>query len=120
MALQWSFKERIGELTIEQRDEHGEWKDYEIRLYEGNAYLIMLWENDKKNTYSMYSFFADKDHAKRCLGLAKGYTENIFNKKCEKWTRIRLNKKRCSHTKELVGMLIQAFDEFTIEIYSEE
>ena len=122
MALQWDFKrDRCGELIIKQKCEDGTWRDFEIRLYTGNAYLIMLWEDDAAKTYTLYSFFADKEHAKRCLGLDKKSSDgNIFDKPYERWKKIRLNKAKYPHVKELVGMLVQAFDHIEIEIVTED
>ena len=121
MALHWQWSERCGEITVEQKQEDGTWKQYPVRLYKGNAYLIMLWENDEDSTYSMYSFFLDKDHAKNCFGLNKKDKEsrNIFDRGYERWAKIRLNKAKYKYTKDLVTMLAQAFDNLTIEIYSD-
>lgn len=122
MALNWLWSDICGEITLEQTQEDGSVKQFPIRLYTGNAYLIMLSENDEDDTYQMYSFFLDKDHAKRCFGLDKkgGNTENTFDKGWSRWTKVRLNKAKFSHTKELVTMLAQAFDDITIEIYSDK
>lgn len=59
---------------------------------------------------------------KNCLGLNKkgGYTENIHNKPYCKLTKIRIDKKKCRYTKEIVTALVQAFDNIEIEIFSEE
>ena len=114
MSLNWSFKEKVGEAVIRQGD-----KNFKLNLYQGNAFLIFLseWEEDGKEKYQLYLFFADKVHAKNCLGLVKGY-DSIFDDG-NKIVKIRLNKKKYSYTKDLVDMLIKAFDEIQIEIYSE-
>lgn len=121
MAVTWLWKDRCGEITLEQTQNDGTVKQFPIRLYDGNCYLVMLSENDEENTYQMYNFFLDKGHAKRCLGLDKkgGHTENIFDKGWTTWSKVRLNKAKYPHTKELATMLVQAFDEITIEIYSD-
>lgn len=63
-----------------------------------------------------------KSHMKNCLGLNKkeGYAENILNKEYRKLVKIRLNKKKCKHFKDIITALIQAFDDITVEILSEE
>lgn len=114
MSLNWSFKAKVGEAVIQQGD-----REYSLNLYQGNAFLIFLseWEEDGVGKYQLWSFFADKAHAKNCLGLSKGY-DGIFDD--TKIVKIRLNKKKYSYIKDLVEMLIKAFDEIQIEIYSED
>ena len=73
MALTWDWNKRIG--TIELTDQANPEEKHELRLYQGNALLIVLEENDEKKTFFLHRFFADEVHAKRCLGLAKGYDE---------------------------------------------
>lgn len=120
MGLSWDWNGKCGEITLEQKRSDGTWKQFPITLYQGNAFLIMLSENDEDNTYQMFSFFTGKEHAKNCLGLSKGYTENIFQRDYQRFTKLRLNKKKYSYTKDLVEMFVRAFDNITIEIYSEE
>ena len=120
MALTWEWNRKCGELTLEQKRPDGTWEQTPISLYQGNAFLIMLAENDEDNTYQLFSFFSGKDHAKNCLGLSKGYTKNIFLDDSTRISRLRLNKKKYSYTKELVELFVRAFDDITIEIYSEE
>lgn len=117
MALNWDWNKRIGTATIFNYD-----KEVEYSLYQGNAFLIMLYEykEDGKDMYSMHNFLVDKDHAKNCFGLSKEYTENIFNKEKYKLKKIRINKAKYRYTKELVDMLIKAFDDITIELFIEE
>ena len=115
--LIWSFDKKIGTVDIFNYDEV---RTYQ--LYQGNAFLIILWEytdDDGKEKYSVHGFFADKDHAKNCLGLSKDYTENTYNTNYEQIRKIRINKAKYKYTKELVDMLVKAFDNIEIEIYSE-
>lgn len=114
MSLNWSFKEKVGEAVIRQGE-----KKYRLNLYQGNAFLIFLseWEEDGVGKYQLWSFFADKEHAKNCLGLKKGH-DSIFDEGNE-LIKVRLNKKKYSYVNEFVGMLVKAFDEIQIEIYSE-
>ena len=121
MALQWKWDAKIGQALIKQGD-----KEYEVNLYQGNAFLIFIYEwaevaesGEKKDKYLIWSFFADEYHAKNCLGLNKESLGNIFDKDCQ-LVKIRLNKKKYSYTKKLVELLVMAFDEIQIDIYSEE
>lgn len=121
MALHWNFNDKIGEATIRSMMGDGSLKDNTVYLYQGNAFLIMLneWEEDDERYWSMYSFFADVDHMKNCLGLSKG-TDNIFDRgDYIQLKEIKINKKRYSYTKQLVQALIKAFDQISIVIYSE-
>lgn len=122
MALHWQWDEKCGEITVEQKDETGNWQQFPVSLYEGNAFLIMLYENSENKTWTMFGFFADKNHAKNCLGLNKkqDYGVNIYDRDMVRFTRLRLNKKKYHYTKDLVTMFSQAFSRITIEIYSEE
>ena len=119
MSLNWSFKEKCGEATLRQGD-----REFTLHLYQGNAYLIFLneWEEDGEGRYSLYSFFADKTHAKKMLGLQKnsdGEKVNYFDG-YDKFTKFRFNKAYCRDLNEIVGLLIKAFDNIDIEIYKEE
>lgn len=116
MAVTWNWSEKIGTIDIFNYDEV---RTYQ--LYKGNCFLIMLWEyeEDGKDMWQMHGFFADKEHAKNCFGLSKGYDENIYNTKYEQIRKIRINKAKYRYTKDLVDMLIKAFDNISIEIYSE-
>lgn len=119
MSLNWNWKDRVGDLTLTSRG-----KEYVNTLYDGNAYLIILseYEEDGTEYYDLRGFFADKEHAQRCLGIKKGYEtygHNMYEEQDYKWTKIRLNKKY-RHLKEFTGMLVQAFNNITIEVYEDE
>lgn len=117
MALYWSWNNKCGELIVKSCTEE---KEVVKTLYEGNAFLIMLneWTDEKcgSSMYSMYSFFVDEAHAKNCLGLVKGHT-NIF---ADKITKIRLNKAKSKNWKKIVTLFAQAFDNITIELYTDD
>ena len=120
MSLNWRWNEKIGEAIIEQHI--GEEKRlFTKSLYEGNAFLIFLneWEEDGKNMYSLYSFFADESHAKNCLGITKGY-ENMFEEGYDTLKKIRINKKKSRNWKKIVTLFAQAFDNIEIELYTKE
>lgn len=117
MAVTWDWNKEIGTVDIVN---YGEVVRY--HLYQGNCFLIMLYEftgDDGKDKYTMHSFFADKEHAKNCLGITKGY-DNMFNTEYERIEKIRINKGKYRYTKDLVDMLIKAFDNISIEIVNED
>lgn len=62
MGFRWQWNECIGQLEIENQS-------CPIKVYQGNALLIFLneWENKEgEHLWSMYNFFADKQHFKNC------------------------------------------------------
>lgn len=119
MALNWNWSEKCGELTIVQQFAENE-KEFTISLYQGNAYLIMLheFEDGGKEFYDLYGFFNDKEHMRRCFGLGKK-SENLHNI-YDGWKKIRINKAKYRYTKELVTAITEAFDNISIELYTEE
>lgn len=123
MALHWDWNEKCGEATFVQKQEDGTEQEFKLSLYTGNACLIMLseWEENGEERWNMFSFWVDKDHMKNCLGLNKkqGYTENIHDTPYQKFTKFKLNKKKCRHFKDIVAALTQAFENITVEVYSE-
>lgn len=121
MALVWNWGEKCGEATFKQELKDEESKEYTVNLYTGNAYLIFMyeWEDDGVEKYNVHSFWADKEHMKRCLGLTKN-SYNMFDVAYSKLVKIRLEKNKCRYIKDIVTHLIKAFDDLTIEIYTEE
>lgn len=123
MSLNWYWSEKCGEATLEQEWGDGKLHTFPLSLYKGNAYMIFLneWEENGVEKYSVWDFWADRDHAKNCLGLNKkmGYTENRYARGTDHLTKFRINKAKYPHTKDLVTMLAYAFDNLTIEIYSD-
>lgn len=112
MSLNWNFKtDKIGE-WLQVDFVKGKKYETNMRLYSGNALLIGCIENDEDNTYSVNTFFCDKEHMKNCLGLTKGY-DNIYN-------HIQYNKitlfKEYRYTKDIVNAFIKAKFDNTIEI----
>ena len=127
--LTWDWNKRIGTLTC-----YGRFRDEEtdeivsrpmnVALYEGNAYLIGLQEYTDEKTgedmYTMYTFFTDRIHAKRCFGIDKkdkfSYGNNLYK---DEWLKISLSKKY-RYLKEFTGYLVEAFDNLEIEIYTDK
>lgn len=128
MALNWIWDEKCGELTFSQNYKGEEYREFTVSLYQGNAVLIMLneWEEEHEdgihNMWSMWNFFCDKGHMNRCLGLEKnsdGVKDNIFDKDTCRFLKIRLNKAKNRYWKDIVKSFASAFDNITIELYSE-
>lgn len=118
MSLNWNWSDKVGTATLENRG-----KEYEISLYDGNAFLIELYEYNEDGTdmYQLQGFFADKCHAKRCFGLEKGYEtygHNMYDTDQYRWTKVRISKKY-RYLKDLTAMLVQAFNNITIEVYND-
>ena len=125
MALHWNWNEKVGEAVISQTF-NGKTESFVRNLYQGNALLIFMneWtDNDGVDKYSLYSFWADKQHMKNCLGLNPKRKEENFNyfdtPECT-LTELRLNKKICTNVKDIVDAVTKAFDNITIRIYSED
>jgi len=126
MALYWDWKEKCGEATIVQGLKGREPREFTLSLYEGNAFLILIYEytEDGKEKYNLNGFFVDKTHMKRCLGIDKRYKEtygdNIYDDSFSKMTKIRINKAKCRHYKDIVTAFAEAFENIEIEIYTEK
>lgn len=125
MALHWLWKDKCGEITLVQSFPEEKNKEFTISLYTGNAYLIMLHEfvNEKGvEVYEMFGFFSDKQHMLNCLGLNKkdDYTSNMYQSPYQRFTKLRINKAKYSHTKELIAAFVEAFTEITIEVYEDK
>ena len=125
MASEWRWTDKIGEAVVRQ-EWNNEVTESTKNIYIGNCFMIFLNEwtsEDGVNKYSLFTFFADEKHAKRCLGLEKDYdTRNMLDDEHTKLIKLRLNKKKCKTTmiKKIVGIFSQAFDNLEFEIYIEE
>lgn len=125
MALNWYWKDKCGELTFSQNYKGEEYKEFTVDLYQGNAYLIAINTYKDPRTgndmYNLWTFWADKEHMKRCLGTAKGKEySNLYNDDGCRFIKIRLNKAKNHYWKQIITELATAFDDLTIELYSEK
>jgi len=118
MALTWKWDSKMGEAIIHDESQD---KDFVKNLYEGNAFLIFMseWTEGDQDWYNVYSFFADENHAKNCLGLTKNF-KNIFEDAGIRLKKLRINKKKSRNWKKIVKLFSEAFDNIEIELYSEE
>lgn len=107
MSINWNWKDKIGELVI---DNYG--KEYTINVYECNGLAVFIheWEENEIEKYELYGFFADENHMKNCLGLTKGY-ENMYANTFKKITL-----KQCKTTIKLLQAFVKAKWENDIEI----
>lgn len=127
MGLIWRWENKCGECIIESITPHedGTRKTTTLNLYEGNAFLIFIheFEEDGRDMYDLWTFWSDKTHMNRCLGLDKKwytYGKNIYTDGYSRIVKIRLNKTKCRHYKDIVTAMAQAFDQLEIEVYTEE
>lgn len=114
MALTWEWSKRIGRARFWHENE-----ELILNLYQGNAFLIFMkeWYEFGKEKYELWSFFADKRHAKNCLGLDKQYNRNIFDDGDIRLHYIEINTKEYAYTKDLVELLTKAYKDLTIRLY---
>ena len=112
MALTWDWNKRIGTAYFKS-DVYG---DFEISLYQGNAFLIMLneYENDGKDVYDMFGFFVDEPHMKKCLGISKG-CENLYDNEIYTLVKVDIDKNYL-YLDKLIKALVKAFDSIDINV----
>lgn len=81
MALHWEWKNKLGEIELEQNG-----NKFTLSVYQGNALMIILYEytdTEGKEVYQMNNFFIDKAHFDNCR---KDKTWNY----AEGWKKITL------------------------------
>lgn len=104
--LLWSRKDKCGEMKI---------GECSVNLYEGNALMIMVseWTEEGSEKDKVWSFFADKEHAKNCLGLSKGH-ENIYAD-CP-WKKLTLYRSKSRNWKVFIELAAKAFPDIEIHL----
>lgn len=107
MAITWKWEEKCGEAMFKEEDE----STYNVDLYVGNCFLIMI--HEFADQYALDAFFADEDHMERCL------KNGIFNHGNEKLASIRINKAKCRNYKKIVELLCEYMDDIDIKVYKE-
>ena len=121
MAYNWNWDCKSGELTYNGRT---------YNFYEGNGFMIVLDEyvmtkemaekrrtvddtaEEGKECYQVMWFFIDKDHAKRCLGLAKG-SSDMFEGLIEK---LVIYKDHCRQWKDIIDLFTKSQPNIVVEI----
>lgn len=108
MSLNWSWKDKIGEVRYPNGTTNN--------LYRGNALFIEVWEDN--NTYQLVNFACDVDHFKNMLGLTDLHRgENLYNTEFKPAT-YRLNTAYKS-VAQIVQLFAKARTNVTIELYCE-
>lgn len=76
MSINWNWKDKIGVLRV-RREFDDEVQRFDVAIYEGNADLIFIYEfNDGGvDKYSLYNFYCDLDHFKRCMTDTSSFDE---------------------------------------------
>ena len=82
-------------------------------MYEGNALLIML--NEHNNMWDVFSFWADVDHAKNCLGITKG-TYNMYDTEYNNLNDWVFYSNKGHNRKKIIQLIGQAFNDFHVTI----
>lgn len=92
MAVNWSWKNKMGTMTFSHRD--GE--KYKVTLYQGNCLGVMIYHytGADKNNYSFEGYWEDIPTLRKFLGLTKGHDIiypnlvkirlNVYYKECLK------------------------------------
>lgn len=105
--LRWDWEDKVGEVTAINLDG----REFTLNLYQGNAYMIFVYEVDKQ--YQVYSFWVDEQHMKNMLGLGKEDENNHMN--IVKWS---LCKSKCRYFDKITRALLKAkWATFTLELY---
>ena len=119
MSLNWNWNGKIGEVTIK---EHYAGETFKVNLYEGNAFLIFIYEftEDGKEKYNVWSFWADREHAKNCLGISKD-CDNIYvcDDKSIFGDWVFYKDKSKNYTK-IIELLCKAFDNVSVKVERSE
>lgn len=110
MSIIWKWNEKCGEATFRREDGY----TYNVDLYVGNCFLIMIHEFKENGVdrYTLSSFFADDSHMERCL------KDNIFTG-YETLTSITINKAKCRNYKKIVELLTTYMDDIDISVYKD-
>ena len=77
MALQWKWSDKMGKITIKQRE-----KVYDVNIYAGNALAIFIceYEQNGEEIYVLYNSFADKNHCENIVKNDKRlFSDEIVN-----------------------------------------
>lgn len=112
MSLRWDWNDKMGEVEYDRIT-----GSYKCNIYQGNALMIIIYEDEKDNTYTLLNFYVDEAHLKNCLGLTKGYNDNILENRGI--TKLRLNTKYKSVSK-IISLLAKSKMPINIELYYEE
>lgn len=77
MALQWKWTDKMGKITIKQKE-----KTFDVNIYAGNALAIFIckYEQNGEERYVLYNFFADKKHCDNIIKNGKRlFTDEVVS-----------------------------------------
>lgn len=77
MALQWNWNEKMGKITIKQKE-----TTFDVNIYNGNALAIFIseFEQDGEDRYILYNFFVDKKHCDNIVKNGKQlFTDEVVS-----------------------------------------
>ena len=81
MAVNWSWKAKMGTITFEDYPDEGEKPTrFKVNIYRGNCLAVFIneWKNeDGKDMYDLFALFADEQHVKR---ISKDYPSLFWHK----------------------------------------
>lgn len=83
MALQWKWSDKMGKVTIKQKE-----KSYDVNIYAGNALAIFICEykQNGEEKYILYNFFADKKHCDNIVKSGKRlFTDEVVGIELNMW-----------------------------------
>lgn len=94
MAVNWSWKHKVGEIHYYDKKQK---QHFKLNLYTGNMMCCILYEykekdektNEVKEMYNFITWFNDTAHARRCLKKDKDFFKNLLIGK-PKLRKIRL------------------------------
>ena len=126
MSVNWSWKHKLGEVTLEQKKIDGKVYKYKINMYSANCLCALIYdfkEKDQetgkmKNMYQFYTYFGDIKHLKRCLGLTKEYEDNL----CSDFKKVRINTYYCGKGHKDLLQMAMLFTQVgvKVELYYKE
>ena len=123
MSLNWLWANKCGEAVRRQRrrnSEEEDWVDYDYTfdLYNGNAFLIFIYEyiEDGQKMYQVNDFWTDETHMKRMLGLDKKWPESYGRNGESDIIKFTFYKDKCRYLKKIVSAITEAFDNIEVEI----
>lgn len=77
MALQWKWSDKMGKITIKQKE-----TTFYVNIYTGNALAIFIseFELDGEEHFFLYNFFADKAHCDNIIKNSKRlFTDEVVS-----------------------------------------
>lgn len=83
MALQWKWSDKMGKITIRQKE-----KTYDVNIYAGNALALFIseYKQNGEERYILYNFFADKKHCDNIIKSGKRlFSDEVVSIELNMW-----------------------------------